>query len=250
MLSFWKKEVINMQLDKNGIEKEITERSVDSISKKLVLFKLKTILKIHSSSYRLVSPLAKKLEADGLHPKHRIMNYHQFFVDNVNENDTVLDIGCGNGALTYDVAKKAKKVVGIDLNDRNILIAKRNFSSGNIEYICGEALTDLPNEKFDVIILSNVLEHIDKRVEFLRSAKNLASKFLIRVPMLNRSWIDVYKKELGLEYRLDKTHFVEYTFESFKEELDKAGLKVLDYSIQFGEIWGVVKIGNNRTSKN
>ena len=79
-----------------------------------------------------------------------------------------------------------------------------------------------------------------KRVKFLMSAKKLASKFLIRVPMLSRSWIDVYKKELGLEYRLDKTHFIEYTFEGFKEELSRAGLKVLDYSIQFGEIWAVV----------
>lgn len=229
-----------MRLDKNGIEKEITERSVDSISKKLVLFKLKTILKIHSSSYRLVSPLAKKLEADGLHPKHRIMNYHQFFVDKVAENDTVLDIGCGNGALTYDVAQKAKKVVGIDLNEQNITSARNKFPRENIEYIHGDALTDLPNEKFDVIILSNVLEHIDKRVEFLTSLKKLAPIFLIRVPMLNRSWIDVYKKELGLEYRLDKTHFIEYTFEGFKEELNRTGLKVFDHSIQFGEIWGVV----------
>ena len=88
--------------------------------------------------------------------------------------------------------------------------------------------------------MSNVLEHIDKRVEFLMSLKKLAPKFLIRVPMLNRSWIDVYKKELGLEYLLDKTHFIEYTFEGFKEEVGKAGLRVLDYSIQFGEIWAVV----------
>jgi 2-polyprenyl-3-methyl-5-hydroxy-6-metoxy-1,4-benzoquinol methylase len=140
------------------------------------------------------------------------MNYHKFFVDNVSENDTVLDIVCGNGALTYDVAGKAKKVVGIDLNEKNSTIAKNRYSKENIEYIIGDALTDLPNGKFDVIILSNVLEHIDKRVELLMSAKKLASKFLIRVPMLNRSWIDVYKKEPGLEYRLDTTHFIEYIF--------------------------------------
>jgi 2-polyprenyl-3-methyl-5-hydroxy-6-metoxy-1,4-benzoquinol methylase len=168
------------------------------------------------------------------------MNYHQFFVDKVGENDTVLDIGCGNGALTYDVAQKAKKVVGIDLNERNITTAKKTYSRENIEYICGDALTYFPKEKFDVIILSNVLEHIDKRVEFLDSFKSLAPKILIRVPMLNRSWIDIYKKELGLEYRLDKTHFIEYTFEGFEDELGEAGLSVLDHSVQFGEIWAVV----------
>lgn len=218
---------------------------MNPLAKRLTFFALKIILRIHSFSYNLAGRLSQRLEKDGLHPKHRIMNYHKFFVDNVSENDIVLDIGCGNGALTYDVARKAKKVVGIDLNKQNISIAKRNYSSENIEYVCGNALTDLPNERFDVIILSNVLEHIDKRVEFLISAKKLTSKFLIRVPMLNRSWIDVYKKELGLEYRLDKTHFIEYTFEGFREELGKAGLSVLDYSIQFGEIWAVVGDNSN-----
>ncbi len=214
---------------------------MSSLVDKLTLFALKIILNTHSFSYRLAGSLAQKIEKDGLHPKHRLMNYHKFFVDNVSENNAVLDIGCGNGALTYDVAKKAKKVVGIDLNERNISYAKRKFSGTNIEYVCGDALTDLPNDEFDAILLSNVLEHIEKRVEFLSSIKEKAPRFLIRVPMLNRSWIDLYKKELGLEYRLDKTHFIEYTFEGFKEELDKVGLALLNYSIQFGEIWAIAR---------
>ncbi len=213
---------------------------MNSLVDKLILFALKVILKTHSFSYRLAGSLAQKSEKDGLHPKHRLMNYHKFFVDNVSENDSVLDIGCGNGALTYDVAKKAKRIVGIDLSQQNISLAKRKFSGTNIEYICGDVLTDLPIGKFDVILLSNVLEHIEKRVKFLSSLKEKALRFLVRVPMLNRNWIDLYKKELGLEYRLDKTHFIEYTFESFKKELDRAGLSLLDYSIQFGEIWAVV----------
>lgn len=214
---------------------------MNSLVDKLILFALKMILKIHSFSYRLAGSLAQKVERDGLHPKHRLMNYHKFFVDNVSANDSVLDIGCGNGALTYDVAKKAKKIVGIDVSEQNISFAKRKLSGKNIGYICGDALTNLPNGKFDVILLSNVLEHIEKRVEFLSYLKEKAPKFLIRVPVLNRSWIDLYKKELGLEYRLDKTHFIEYTFEGFKEELDKAGLALLNYSIQFGEIWGIAR---------
>lgn len=214
---------------------------MSSLAKILTLFALKILLRVHSFSYRLAGSLAQKIEKDGLHPKHRLMNYHKFFVDNVSENDSVLDIGCGNGALTYDVAKKAKKIVAIDLSEKNVSFAKEKFSGKNIEYVCGDVLTDLPNDKFDVILLSNVLEHIDKRVQFLSSLKEKAPRFLIRVPMLNRSWIDLYKKELELEYRLDKTHFIEYTFESFKEELDKAGLRVLNYTIQFGEIWGIAR---------
>lgn len=59
--------------------------------------------------------------------------------------------------------------------------------------------------------------------------------------MINRDWIILYKKELGIEWRLDKTHYIEYTLESFKEELEKAGLNLEKYSIQFGEIWAVAR---------
>ena len=64
--------------------------------------------------------------------------------------------------MTYDVAKKAEKIVAIDLSEQNISFAKIKFPGKNIEYVFGDALTDLPNDKFDVILLSNVLEYIEK----------------------------------------------------------------------------------------
>jgi len=208
---------------------------------KLYKIIIKLILKLHNFSYKLSSFFSSKIE-QGLHPKHRLMNYHKFFVDNINSGDTVLDIGCGNGALTFDIAKKAREAAGIDLNEKNIEIARKKFSATNIKYIAGDALKNLPNEKFDVIILSNVLEHIENRIEFLNKIKNLCPKILIRAPMINRDWITLYKKELGLEYKLDKTHFVEYTLESFQEEIATAGLKIKNYSIQFGEIWAAITL--------
>ena len=66
------------------------------------------------------------------------------------------------------------------------------------------------------------------------------NKFLIRVPILNRDWLVLYKKEFKIEYRLDKTHYIEYTIEDLTGELEKAGLKINNYSIQFGEIWALV----------
>jgi len=204
---------------------------------------VKAALKLHNFSYKLSTFFAVKAEG-GLHPKHRIMNYHKFFVDNINASDIVLDIGCGNGALDFDVAQKAKKVVGIDLNKQNIEIAKKKYFAPNIKYLVGNATEDLPAQKFNVIILSNVLEHINDRVDFLRKIKDLAPKILIRVPMINRDWITLYKKELGIEWRLDKNHYTEYTLESFKKELSRAELNLENYSIQFGEIWAVVRTNN------
>ena len=226
-----------------GMEKIATPaRKLVFCSDKLTMSLIKVLLRVHSFSYRAVGFLAATPAEKNLHPKHRIMNYHAFFVDNVNEGDTVLDIGCGNGALTYDVAKKAGQVVGIDLNEKSISLARQRYSRGNIEYICGNVLNDLPDERFDVVILSNVLEHIDERVEFLKRLRAMAPKFLIRVPLINRDWITLYKKEIGVDYRLDKEHYVEYTLETFGDELRDAGLGIEEYGVQFGEIWAVVGV--------
>ena len=209
------------------------------MKKKIYKSVLKPVLRLHNLSYKLAGRLAIKTEG-GLHPKHRLINYHQFFLENVNMGDVVLDIGCGNGALTFDLAKKAKKVIGVDFNERSIQVAKERYSAPNIEYIVSDVAKHNFTQEFDAIVLSNVLEHIEDRVAFLKKLRGLARKILVRVPMVNRDWITLYKKELGVGYKLDKTHYVEYTLESFKNEIEKAGYKMKNYSIQFGEIWAVI----------
>ncbi|MDP3025734.1 MAG: class I SAM-dependent methyltransferase [candidate division Zixibacteria bacterium] len=48
----------------------------------------------------------------------------------------VIDIGCGSGFLTKELARKATRVVGIDLSQENIDIAQaRNIESANIKFI-------------------------------------------------------------------------------------------------------------------
>lgn len=201
---------------------------------------LKLALKLHSFSYKLISYLAIKTEG-GLHPKHRLIGYHEFFSSNVSESDRVLDIGCGNGSLAKDVAKHAKSVTGVEIDQKLVEKARRQNPASNLEYRCADATKDLSNEKFDIIIMSNVLEHIDDRVNFLKSIRPLADKFLFRVPMIDREWVTLYKKELGLDYRLDTTHFTEYTFAQFKSEFEQAGYKIESHSVQFGEIWAVIR---------
>lgn len=201
---------------------------------------LKLALKLHSFSYKLISYLAIKYE-NGLHPKHRLIGYHEFFTDNIGSEDKVLDIGCGNGSLAKDIAKVAKSVLGVDIDDKLIEKAKRKNSAPNLEYKALDATKDLSDQKFDVIVMSNVLEHIEHRVDFLKKIKPLANKFLFRVPMIDREWVTLYKKEFGMDYRLDTTHFTEFTFAQFKDEFEKAGYRIENHTVQFGEIWAVIR---------
>ena len=174
------------------------------------------------------------------------MRYHEWFASRLEENWDVLDIGCGNGALAYDMKSACRSVTGIDINKDNIDKAKQQFSAAGITYICADALDYDFKAGFDVVVLSNVLEHIDRRVEFLRRIyKNQDTKnpplLLLRVPMITRDWITLYKKEMGIEWKLDKTHYTEYSLEQIYDELKSAGLAIESYDIQFGEFYGVVK---------
>lgn len=177
---------------------------------------------------------------EGVHVKHRITKYHHFFLNNVSSNDTVLDIGCGQGQLSYDLAKSAKRVVGIDINKESIAYAKNNFTSPNLTFIKNDIASYHFQKTFDIIVLSNVLEHIKDRTIFLNKIRNTAKTLLIRVPMIDRDWITLLKKELGIEYRLDPTHYTEYTEEQFRNEVENASLQIKSLSIRFGEIYCVL----------
>ncbi len=55
-------------------------------------------------------------------------------------DDTLLDIGCGNGALTDRVLEHCSGGLGIDLSDNLIAIAQRHFATASRRYMAGDAL--------------------------------------------------------------------------------------------------------------
>jgi 2-polyprenyl-3-methyl-5-hydroxy-6-metoxy-1,4-benzoquinol methylase len=188
---------------------------------------------LHNQAYTQISGNAVRLH-NGKHPKHEIIDYSQYFLDNIDPTDTVIDIGCGNGMNAARIASKAKSVTGIDISRNSIEYAKEHSYGDNLEFIHGDATTYAFVEKYDKAILSNVLEHIDDRVTFLQKVSKLADEILIRVPLITRDWLAVYKQQQGYEYRLDTTHFIEYTEGSLRKELETAGLKAGEMRIAFG----------------
>ncbi len=224
------------------MRKIIKKALINKISARIFI---RPILQLHSLTLRLADILSIELDG-GAHPKHRIIKYKEWFLDQIHPGWVVLDIGCNTGFMSELLANKAGFVYGIEIEDTLVQEAKSKRKKSNIEYICADATTFDFSEckKIDCVILSNVLEHVEGRVSFMKRLMhnvnwNDAShkRFLFRVPMINRDWIVSYKKELGLEYLSDKSHFTEYTFEDFEKELSLAGLKINAYSIKFGEIW-------------
>jgi len=49
--------------------------------------------------------------------------------------NTVLDIGCGTGYLTYEISKLVDSCVGIDMSEKSIACAQKNYKRENLSFI-------------------------------------------------------------------------------------------------------------------
>ena len=177
---------------------------------------------------------------NGVHSKKRHTKYHDFFINRIKKSEQVLDVGCGSGLLAFELGEKVGgEVLAIDLNPENIAQARQRSELANVEYRVGDILEYADDKPFDVVILSNVLEHLPDRVEFLRRLITVTGteRLLLRVPLFERDWRVPLKKELRVEWRLDPTHETEYSQESFSRELTAAGLTIAYQETRWGEIW-------------
>ena len=124
------------------------------------------------------------------------------------------------------------------------------FPHERLTFVSGEAPQSLPPGPFHSIILSNVLEHIEHRPQFLRKVQDALepAQWLVRVPMFNRDWRPSLRKELGMYAYGDPTHFTEYTEAGFVEEMTAAGFEVRHLQVNWGEIWAVIGRRSDRAA--
>jgi SAM-dependent methyltransferase len=185
----------------------------------------------------------------GVHAKHRLMAYHDFFVERVRPGERVLDLGCGKGELAFDLADRAgAHVVGIDSNPAVLAFARARFQHPQLRFVEADVMGLAADEPADVVVLSNVLEHIEDRPELLRHLTRAASpsRFLIRVPVLERDWTIPLRHELGVPHFSHDGHFVEYDQARFEREMREAGLEIVDLKLVWGEIWAELRVSGGR----
>jgi 2-polyprenyl-3-methyl-5-hydroxy-6-metoxy-1,4-benzoquinol methylase len=177
----------------------------------------------------------------GVHPKHRLMRYHDFFVDRIAPGSRVLDIGCGYGAVARSIATRVphSTVVGVELDKGRLAQARSGEVPPNLSFVEADATRDLPAGAWNAVVLSNVLEHIEDRVSFLKSivAQVHPDQVLIRVPLFERDWKVALGKDLGVDYFSDPTHYIEHSPQVLTSELTLAGLEQVETVLVWGEIW-------------
>ncbi|MGI8841450.1 MAG: bifunctional 2-polyprenyl-6-hydroxyphenol methylase/3-demethylubiquinol 3-O-methyltransferase UbiG [Caulobacteraceae bacterium] len=119
----------------------------------------------------------------------------------------LLDIGCGGGLLCEPMARLGFTVTGIDASARNIAVAAAHAAEAGlaIDYRAAtvEAMLAKGEERFDLILNMEVVEHVADPGAFLRDgARLLAPGGLMIVATLNRTLEAFALAKVGAEYLL------------------------------------------------
>lgn len=106
--------------------------------------------------------------------------------DMMNEQSSVLDVGCGTGRLSFQLADKCKKIDGIDLSEKNIVVVKKNLRLKPSERISfyhtdAENFLKLNRNRYDYSVLSYVIHEIDEpgRVPLLKMLSEYTDAIII-----------------------------------------------------------------------
>ncbi len=155
------------------------------------------------------------------------------------KNNLVLDYGCGTD-LNYQVAKsKIKQWIWMDVNAPIIKWLRKEW------YKCYVwTLDDISNieEKFDYILMSQVIEHTYNPIETIRNAKkilNKGGKIIISTPNLDSKYIDKYKENwINWHVPYHTILFNKKAFEYLAEEID---LKISNISTITPTNWFLIQ---------
>ena len=77
--------------------------------------------------------------------------------------ENCLEIGCGTGKNTEWLITKGQKITAIDLSEEMLTIARNKISNENVKFLKADINEEwvFTNEKFDLVVCSLVLEHIE-----------------------------------------------------------------------------------------
>ncbi len=173
------------------------------------------------------------------------------------KNLDFLDLGCGGGLISESISRLGGNVTGIDFVKKNIEIAKHHSIKKKlkINYLNADIENFNLENKFDVIILFEVLEHLNDWKSFLlKIKKNLKKNGIIVISTINRNLISKYTAIFIAENILKWIPKGTHQYKKFikPQEIKKC---VVNKNIRFGNLKGLVfnpieknwKLSNNTT---
>jgi len=128
-------------------------------------------------------------------PLHKINPLRLAWIEQVSgglEGKRVVDVGCGGGILSESLAARGARVVGIDLGEKALGVAKLHQleSGSNVDYrlVAAESLAAESPATFDLVTCMELLEHVPDPASIVAACAALAKPGgLVVVSTINRN---------------------------------------------------------------
>jgi len=102
--------------------------------------------------------------------------FHKKFLEKYGyqKSKSILELGCGSGEFLHELQKRGWNAYGIDFDKKGIEVAKKHFNLQNVFALSFEEFfKNPPLEKFDYVVFFEIIEHLEKPLEFIRQAKQM-----------------------------------------------------------------------------
>jgi 2-polyprenyl-3-methyl-5-hydroxy-6-metoxy-1,4-benzoquinol methylase len=131
--------------------------------------------------------------------------------------ESILDVGCGQGTLLSELCVEFPhiKPYGIDISSSGIKLTKQRVPNGQFWVL--DASQEYLEQKFDLLVCSEVLEHIPDDMAVLRNMARMTNKYLIISTVQGR----MRSFEAG-----EVGHVRNYAYGELVEKVEKSGFKV------------------------
>ena len=169
--------------------------------------------------------------------------YPEFFP--INNKETVLNVGCGDGVQALVYGGGFKKMVGVDINTNRLNTARQiaSYYKLNNFSVIEANVENIPlNEKFDKIIAIDIIEHVinpDKTASEINRLLKSNGKALITFPVMHDKWENLFRfigrkilrrkgKTIIKEGWDPDQHQYDYNLKTWIKLVENSGLKLID----------------------
>ena len=177
----------------------------------------------------------------------------EFIKKYLKKNSNILDVGCGGGSLSLELARSGHKITGIDISEKSIKIAKHTAKNAlkkkfynKIRFLnkSFDQVDIKNNEKYDAVVFFKTLHHLQNTKKVIHKTRSILkkngriivveplrdniSKINVAFAFLARALLETWeksnrkiKKYQNIENNFQKL-FKEYTYQLSKKGYDQS----------------------------
>ena len=163
--------------------------------------------------------------------KEQSLRQLHFLQENIDfgRMNSILEIGAASGYNLSLYTGLFKRVLGIEPSRKNCTLAKKLYNIEMYNGMFNEFIKTNPNEHFDIVFLSMILEHIVDPARFIEQCKQLCNKYIfIEIPILD---LRHEEEPMGI---FAEEHVSLFTIDSLYELMRRSGFGLVNAETIFG----------------